>query len=167
MDSGSGLYQAVLVLHITAVIFGFGPLVVAGLWDTLATKRGRQHAAAVGEVQYAVIKIADKIVYVVFILGALLVSFKGGADFADFWVATAMLSFIVALGISHGVLTPNERRLNVLRRELAELEGQVLDGPPEQAVELADRTRRSAAMGTVLNLILVFIIYLMVVKPGG
>jgi hypothetical protein len=167
MDTGSGLYQAVLVLHITAVVFGFGPLVLSGVYDTQATRRGRQHAAAVGEVQMSVVKIAEKIVYLVFILGAWLVSFRGGAEFDDFWVLTAMVSYIVAIGLSHGMLIPNERRLNVLRRELAELDGQDPGGPAEQEVELRDRTKRSAAMGTVLNLILVFIIYLMVVKPGG
>lgn len=165
MDSGSGLYQAVLVLHIVAVIFGFGPLVLGGLYDTQSSKRGRSHAAAVGEVQFAVVKIAEKIVYLVFVLGVLLVLFKGGTEFSDFWVSLAMLSYIVALGISHGVLIPNERRLNVLRRELADLDGQQLSAPPEQEIELADRTKRSAAMGAVLDLVLVFIVYLMVVKP--
>jgi hypothetical protein len=165
MKSGDGLYQAILILHILAVIFGFGPLVLAGLYDTQASKRGRSHAAAVGEVQFAVTKVAEKLVYLVFILGAVLVLADGGAEFDHFWVVTAMFSFVIALGVSHGMLIPNERRLNVLRRELADLDGQELDGPPEQAVELADRTKRAAAMGTVLDLILVFIVYLMVVKP--
>ena len=165
MDTGSGLYQAVLVLHITAVIFGFGPLVLGGLYDTQSSKRSRAHAAAVGEVQFAVVKVAEKIVYLVFIFGVILVAADGGAEFKDLWVSLSMLSYIVAIGISHGMLIPNERRLNVLRRELADLDGEQMDGPPEQAVELADRTRRSAVIGTVLDLVLVFIVYLMVVQP--
>jgi hypothetical protein len=166
MDTGSGLYQAVLVLHITAVVFGFGPLVLTGLYATHANQRGRQHAAAVGEVGFSVALVATKVIYAVAVLGILLVAFDDGPEFSDFWVSLALLSYIVTLGISHGVLVPNERRLNVLRNELAAMDGQQLDGPPEQALELADRTKRAAAMGTVLNLLLVFIVYLMVVQPG-
>jgi hypothetical protein len=168
MGIGSGVYQTVLILHILAVIFGFGPLVLAGLYDVEASKRGRSHAAAVGEVQFAVTKVAEKIVYLVFIFGVTLVLLSDKAwDFGDFWISTAMVSFIVAMGLSHGMLIPNERRLNALRAELAELDGQQLTGLPEQEVELADRSRRSAMVGTALDLILVFILYLMVVKPGG
>ena len=168
MGVGSGAYQTVLILHILAVVFGFGPVVLAGVYDTQGAKRGRSHHAAIGEVQFAVAMIAEKIMYLVFVLGAALVAMsKSAFEFGDFWVATAMLSYIIALGLSHGMLIPNERRLNVLRRELADLEGQTLDGPPEQELELADRAKRSAVVGSALDLILVFIIFLMVVKPGG
>jgi uncharacterized membrane protein len=167
MGTDSGAYKVVLVLHILTVVFGFGPLVLAGLYDTESSKRGRQHAFAVGEVQFAVLKIASYLVYLVFITGIALVMMSDQAwKFDSLWVSLAMLSYIVAIGIWHGTLIPNERRLNTLRRELAQMDGELLDGPPEQAVELADRTKRSAAMGAVLDLILVFIIYLMVFKPG-
>jgi len=167
MGLQGNVYRVVLILHILTVVFGFGPIVLAWLYDTESSKRGRQHAFAVGEVQFAVTSIATYVIYGIFVTGVLLVLASDKAwKFDSLWVSLAMLSYIVAIGISHGMLIPNERRLNVLRRELAQMDGEVLDGPPEQAVELADRTKRAAAMGTVLDLILVFIIYLMVFKPG-
>ena len=168
MGATGTAYRIVFILHILTIVFGFGPLVLGGLYDSLSAKRGRQHAAAVGEVHFAVSQVAEKIVYFVFITGVALVAMSDDAwAMGDLWVSLSMLSYIVGIGISHGMLVPNERRLNVLRRELAELDGQQISGQPEQEVELADRTKRAAAMGAVLDLLLVFIIYLMVFKPGG
>lgn len=167
MGLGGTAYRIVFILHILTLIFGFGPVVLTGLYHVQAARRGRQHAAAVGEVQFSVSKVAEKVIYLVFVTGVLLVLLSDEAwDFGDLWVSLAMLTYIVALGISHGVLSPNARRLNVLRRELADLEGTDVGGTPEQEVELADRTKRAAAMGSVLDLLLVFILYLMVFKPG-
>lgn len=167
MGPDGAAYKVVLILHILTLIFGFGPLVLAGLYDIQASRRGRQHAAAVGEVQFAVSQVAEKVVYLVFVTGVALVLMSDDAwGMGDLWVSLSMLTYIIAIGISHGVLIPNEKRLNTLRRELADLDGQQLGGPPEQEVELNDRTRRSAAMGSVLDLLLVFIVYLMVFKPG-
>ena len=167
MGPDGAAYKVVFIVHILTLIFGFGPLVLAGLYDIQANRRGRQHAAAVGEVQFAVARVAEWVVYLVFVTGIALVLLSDGAwGMGDLWVSLSMLTYIVAIGISHGVLIPNERRLNVLRRELADLDGTDVGGQPEQEVELADCTRRSAAMGTVLDLLLVFIVYLMVFKPG-
>jgi hypothetical protein len=168
MGPGGDLYKIVFMLHILSLIFGFGPLVLTGLYAVMSQRRGAQSSREVGEVHFAVTQVAEKVVYLVFVFGVLLVLLSDGAwSLGDFWVSTAMVSFIAAMGISHGVLVPNEKRMNVLRNELADLDGVTLSGPPEQAVELQDRAKRAAAMGTTLNLVLVFILYLMVFKPGA
>jgi uncharacterized membrane protein len=161
------LYQAMVVIHILTVVFGLGPLVLAGVFAVKAERVDRRAELAVGLVQYEVTKIAHKLVYLIFVTGVALVLMSDGAiEMGDFWVSLSMLTYIAALGISHGMLVPNERRMNVLRKELAEMDGQEFASQPEQALELADRTKRSAAMGMTLNLLTAFLVYLMVFKPG-
>ncbi|MDQ1436533.1 MAG: putative integral rane protein [Acidimicrobiaceae bacterium] len=167
MGPDSGLYKAILVLHILTILFGLGPLVLSFLYNVRAEKIDRRAEALVGEVNAQVAKVPTTIVYFIFVTGALLVMVSDGVwKFGRFWISVAMVSFVVALGISHGILVPNERRMNALRRELADMDGAQLTSPPEQAVELADRAKRAAAMGGALNVIVVFIIYLMVFKPA-
>ncbi|HEV7886120.1 MAG TPA: DUF2269 family protein [Acidimicrobiales bacterium] len=167
MGTDSTAYDIVLVLHILAVIFGFGPLVLSGLYDVVSAKRGRRQAAAVGEVQYAVAKTAEKVVYLVFVFGVALVLMSDGAwSMGDLWISLSMLTYVLAIGLSHGMLMPNERRLNAVKAELAALEDANTRATPEQEGRLAALTKRSAAVGTVLDLMLVFIVYLMVFKPG-
>jgi hypothetical protein len=161
-----GLYKTVLILHILAAIVGFGAVFLNGLYANDARRRPGREGLAVVEANFAVTGVASWIIYLVAALGLALVGLSDGAyAMGDFWVSTALVAFVAALGISHGMLLPNERRMLTLERELLELEGTPLDGPPEQAVELADRSRRAAVMGTVLNLLVVFILYLMVFKP--
>jgi hypothetical protein len=167
MGLDGDLYRAVLLVHILTVIVGFGPLVLNGLYGVRAAKLDRRSAAAVTEVNFSVSQVAARVVYLVFITGVLVVLFSDDTyDLGDLWVSASMVTYVAAIGISHGMLVPNARRMMALQKELADLDGAQLDGPPEQAVELADRAKRAAAMGTVLNLLLVFILYLMVFKPG-
>lgn len=166
MGVDGDLYRAMLVIHILTVVFGLGPLVFAGLYQVNAEKIDRRAEWAVGRVGTSVSSVAEKIVYLIFVTGVALVFMSDDAiRMSDFWVLLSMLTFIVAIGISHGMLAPNERRMNVLREELANLEMTGGLAEPEQEVELKDRAKRAAAMGTVLDLLLVFLLYLMVFKP--
>jgi len=166
MGLDGDLYRAMVVIHILTVVFGLGPMVLAGLYAVNAEKIDRRAEWAVGQVGFSVTKVAEKVVYLIFVTGAALVFMSDDAiKFEDFWVLLSMLTYIVAIGISHGMLVPNERRMNVLREELATLETGGLTAEPEQEVELKDRTKRAAAMGGVLNLLIVFLVYLMVFKP--
>ena len=160
------LYRAMLVLHLVTVVFGLGPLAFSGLYQVKAEKIDRRAEWAVGDVGWEVNKLANKVVYLIFVTGALLVFMSEDKwEFDHFWILLSMLTFIVAIGISHGMLIPNERRMNVLRRELADMETSGLTSEPEQEAELRDRAKRAAAMGAVLNLLTVFLLYLMVFKP--
>ncbi|HZQ26850.1 MAG TPA: DUF2269 family protein [Acidimicrobiales bacterium] len=168
MGVNGGLYKTVLVLHILSATVGFGTVFLNGLYALDAKRRPPREGLAVAEANFAVSGIASWVIFLVFILGAGLVGLSDGAwTMGSFWVSTSMVAFIGGIGISHGLLLPNERRMLALERELLDLEGAKLDGPPEQAVELADRGRRAAALGTVLNILVVFILYLMVFKPGN
>lgn len=166
MGLDGNLYQAMVVIHILTVVFGLGPLVLAGVLAAKAKAMAPKQAAAAAKAQYEFNEIASKIVYLIFITGVAAVLMSDRAwELSDLWVSVSMLTYIVALGISHGMVVPNHRRIVALQQELADLEGTQLSGPPEQAVELADRGKRAAALGFTMNLLTAFLVYLMVFKP--
>src|SRR5205085_7714652 len=89
--------------------------------------------------------------------------------FSQTWIWLALLLYVVALGIVHAVHLPNLRRMNALAADLAAMgpppSGAAAGpppGPPPQAVELDQRGRTAAAIGTLLNLFVVVIVVLMV-----
>lgn len=167
MGLDGNLYQAMVVIHILTVLFGLGPLVLAGLLAAKAKALPPAQGAALAKAQFEFNDVASKIVYLIFVTGVAAVFMSDGYwDLGDLWLSLSMLTYIVALGISHGMVVPNHRRMVALMQELAGLDGAQLSGPPEQAVELGDRAKRAAAMGATLNLLTVFLVYLMVFKPG-
>lgn len=167
MGLGGDLYRAVVVIHILTVVFGLGPLVWNGVVAAKARSGTPQARSIIAQSQFDLSRMASVVVYFIFVTGVAAVLMSDGYwSLGDMWVSLSMLTYIVALGISHGMLQPNARRMLALGKELAELDGAQLSGPPEQAVELADRAKRQAAMGMTLNLLTAFLVYLMVFKPG-
>ena len=75
--------------------------------------------------------------------------------------------YILAIGISHGVLRPNVRKMIALMRELeGAAVGVAAGGPPPQALELEQRGKTVGMAGAVLNLLMVALTALMIWKPG-
>jgi uncharacterized membrane protein len=168
MGVNSGLYKTVEVLHILAAVVGFGAVLWNGFYAVHSKRRPPREALAINEANFAASLAASWAIYLVALLGLALVGLSDGAyRMGDLWVTTSILTFIVALSISHGLLAPNGRRMLALQAELVELDGAELSGPPEQAVELADRAKRQAALGTVNAALTVFLVYLMVFRPWG
>jgi hypothetical protein len=104
----------------------------------------------------------------VFVLGIVLVLLSDDAvEFSQTWVWLAMLLFIVAMGLSFGVLTPTLKRMRALMGEMA-------SGPPPgggsgappQVAEMEGLGKRVAVLGATLQVLLVAILCLMIWKPG-
>lgn len=171
MGIDSGIYKLLLVLHILAAVVGFGGAMLNGLYGMQAKQRRGAEGLAVVEANYFVTtKAAQPAIYLVFVFGVLLVVTSDDTwSFGDLWVSSAMGLYVLAIGLSHGVLLPNVRRMQALMGELVAMgppppQG-VTAGPPPQAVELANRGRTVGAVGAVLNLLVVAILVLMVWKP--
>ncbi len=169
MGPNSGIYKFLLVLHILAVIAGFGPAVMAAAFGAQAKARRGREGLAIAEATFTVIsKYAEWFIYSVPVLGILLVLVSDDAvKFSDTWISLSFLLYIVALGLVHGVHFKNLKRMNVLMAELAAgpPAGAGKGGPPPQVAELEQRGKQVAMVGTVLNLLLVAIVFLMVWKP--
>lgn len=159
----SGIYKALLVLHILSAIVGFGGVMLNGLYGNEAKKRRGAEGLAITEANMFVsFRVAEIAIYLVFVFGVLLVVTSDGAwSFGDLWVSLSMGLYVVAIGLSHGVMQPTVKRM---RNLMAELVG----GPPQatQAAELEQRGKTVAVVGTVLNLLVVAILALMIWKPA-
>lgn len=171
MGRGSTGYDTVLVLHILAAIVGFGTVFLNGVRGAEAKKRPGPGGLAIGESSFRVSALAEKFIYAVGVLGIGLVFMSDDNwTFGQTWVWLSTLLYVVGIGLSHGVLTPSEKRMNALAAELVAAgpppAGAGSAGPPPQVVEMEGLDKRLAAVGTILNLIVVIVVVLMVFKPG-
>jgi|tagenome__1003787_1003787.scaffolds.fasta_scaffold19888936_2 uncharacterized membrane protein len=171
MGITSTAYKIVLLLHILCAIVGFGTVFLNGLYGAQAKRRPGPGGLAIQEANLFVSKIAEYFIYAVFILGIGLVSMSDEAwKFSQTWIWLAMLLYIVGIGVSHGVLFPNAKKLRDLSAELVAVGPPPADappGPPPQVAEMERRGKTLGAASTFLHLLLVAILVLMIWKPGA
>jgi uncharacterized membrane protein len=167
----SGIYKALLVLHILAAIVGFGSVMLNALYGLQARKRRGAEGLAIVEANFFVTtKAAVKAIYLVFVFGVLLVLTSDDIwSFGDLWISLSMGLYVLAMGLSHGVLLPNVERMQALMGELIAMgppppQGATA-GPPPQAVELERRGKTVGMVGAVNNLVVVTVLTLMIWKP--
>lgn len=158
MEVGANLYNLVLVLHILAVIIGFGGTFIADLYGAEAVARPGREGLAVAETTLKVTSRAPTMaVYTVPILGILLVLLSDDTwKFSEAWVSLSFLLYIVLVVLAVTVQVPNVRRMVALR---SGAEG-------AQSVEMQRMARTAATVGGIVNLLWVVILFLMVFKPG-
>jgi uncharacterized membrane protein len=171
MGITSTAYKIVLLLHILCAIVGFGTVFLNGLYGAQAKRRPGPDGLAIQEANLFVSKIAEYVIYAVFILGVGLVSMSDDAwKFSQTWIWLAMLLYIVGIGVSHGVLFPNAKKMRDLSAELVAAGPPPADappGPPPQVAEMERRGKTLGAASTFLHLLLVAILVLMIWKPGA
>lgn len=165
MGTNSGIYKALLVLHILSAIVGFGTVFLNGLRGVEAKKRKGPEGLAVMDTTIAVSDVAMKVIYLVFVFGVALVLTSDDAyQFGDLWVGLSMGLYLVAMGVSHGVLRPNVHRMRALSAELVATPP-APGGPPPQVAEMEQRGKTVAIASVFLNLMVVVILSLMIWKP--
>lgn len=163
----SDLYKLVLLLHILAVVVGIGSQTVNALYGVQARKRPGPGGRSVSEANYAVGTVAEWVIYSIFVSGVLLVLLSDRAwRFGDLWIWLSIILYVAALGLAHGLLRKNHRRINVLLAEMG-AEGPPAGGPPPQAAELGRIGGQQATGGMVMNLLLIALLALMIWKPGS
>jgi uncharacterized membrane protein len=166
LNTASGVYKFLLLLHILSVVVGIGAVMLNGLYAAQSQKRPGPTGRAVSEANFAISGIAEKVIYLIPLWGILLVLASGDQwRFSQTWVWLSILVYIAALGVAHGVLNPGHRRINEL---LAEMENTPppAGGAPPQVAEIQTIGQRQAMAGMFNNLAVVVLIALMVWKPG-
>ena len=149
-------YKVVLLLHILTAIFGFGAVVLNGLYANEAKKRPGPEGLAVFDANFKVTMIGEKLIYVVPLFGLGLVAMSDDFwKFGQTWIISAIVLFIVAIGLSHGALIPAAKK----HREL------MTATPPDPAL-LEANGKKLAMFGGLLNVMLVAMLFLMIWKPG-
>jgi uncharacterized membrane protein len=171
-----GPYKLILVLHILAAIVGFGGVFLNGIYGAQAKARRGAEGLAIAQANYLVSRIAEYFIYAVFVTGILLVVFSDDVwAFGDTWIWSSIALYVVALGVAHGLLQPNVRRMQALMEQLVHMgapPGEQTGAPPPpgslppQVQEMQERGKRVGLAGAFLNVDLVLILTLMVWKPG-
>jgi uncharacterized membrane protein len=156
LGPSSGAYQAVLILHILAVIAGFGAMFVSSAYASQARRASGAGRAAISEASERVFSsVALWAIYAVPILGIALLGMSNKVyKFSQSWVSVAFALYIVILVVLLGAVRPAHRRLNSL------LAGAAPDAEAIGAIE-----KRLAAATGINHLLVVVVVYLMVVKP--
>ena len=162
----SGIFKALLVLHILSAIVGLGAVMLNGLYAAQSQKRPGPAGRAVSEANYAVSNIAEKVIYLIPVFGILLVLASDSAiKFSTTFVWLSLVLFIAALGVSHAVLIPGHRKINAMLLEM-EQGPPPAGGPPPQLAQIQALGKAQAAAGASLNVIVAVILILMIWKPG-
>jgi len=166
-------YKFVLYLHILAVIVGFGAIFLNGIYGRAAEKKKGPEALFLSETVERVGRVAEYVIYTVPLWGLALVGMSDKAwKFSQTWVWLAPVLYVIALGMATGAHLPNIRKMVQLQRELVAMGPPPGQGPgaamaaPPQVAELEARGKRAAALGGLLDVFILVILYLMVFKPG-
>lgn len=163
-------YKLVLVLHILTVIVGLGTVFLNAIYGMQAKSRRGPEGLAIAQANLKVTEIAQYFIYAIPVFGIALVfmSKTDGIDIYKFdqtWIWLSLVLYIVALGLSHGLLMPSVKRMQVLMAEVIAA-GPPAGGPPPQAAEMEQLGKRIAPVGAALNILVIVIVGLMVFKPG-
>jgi uncharacterized membrane protein len=158
-----GVFELMVFLHIVTVVVGIGGVVLNGLYAKHAMKGEGTEGIAVSEANFAVSGVAEKFIYAIPVFGILAVLASDDAyEFSETWIWLSTVLYVVALGISHSIMIPGHRRLNVLGRQLAS--GQ---GGEAEMTEIGKIGKKLAPAGAALDILAIVIIALMVWKPGN
>ncbi len=156
-------YDISLVIHITAVVVGFGATFAEAIMFPVALKVGTRHLPYVHRLQLAINQwLATPALVIIILTGVYQVS-DAGYDFADFWISSAFV-IVIALGaLLGGYFIPADRRLGPMaEREIAAGGG----GDVELSDEYQRGARTEGIVGSITGVLIVAAIYLMVAKPG-
>ena len=169
---GDFTYDALLLLHIVCAIVGFGAVTLNAFYGAEARKRPGPGGLAITEANYVVGGIGQYFIYAVFVFGFLLVLVgnEPAETFGSFWISASIVLYLVAVGISHGVMKPTVKKMIALQQEMVAAGPPPADappGPPPQAAQMAPLGKKLATFGPILNVMLLVILYLMVFKPGA
>ncbi len=152
----SGVYQAVLVVHLVGAVVGFGGSTLGTVMLRRAWADGPDAAGAVRRsFEFASNRLTDVAAYLAGIAGVVAVLVDDRWDFRQGWVTTAFVLYFAWAAIAHGALRPTGAKL-----------AEAMDAGPERAAD-AERLRRRAELWAMAsNLVIVAAIVVMVTKPS-
>jgi predicted integral membrane protein DUF2269 len=165
MGITSGGYKLLLLLHILTVVVGLGSMQLNGLYGRESRQRQGPEGRAIAEATEFVSQIATYVIYLILVTGILLVlSSDDYFKFSDTFIWASLVLYVLALGISHGVIRPNIRTMIGLMREL-ETAPPPAGGPPPQVAKLERHGRIVGTASALLHVFLVVFIALMIWQP--
>ncbi len=167
-DYSDAPYDIVLVLHILCAIVGFGSVTLNAIYGQQAKARRGREGLAIFQANKLVSSIGMYFIYAVFVLGILLVLLGDNAwDFDQTWIMVSIIVFLLAFGVSHGLLLPRVNRMEALMTAMADGPAPGAAGPPPEAAQLEELGKQVGIFSMLLDVALVTILIMMVTKPGA
>ncbi len=114
---GTG-FEILVSLHVLCAIGGFGAVAYNGLYTSLAARRPDGGTSAVLEVNRLVSGLAEMLMYAALLFGVGAVAASHSTiKFSSPWISAAFGVYLVAIGVLHGWIRPNQaRHLEVVKR---------------------------------------------------
>jgi uncharacterized membrane protein len=147
------LYRFLKFLHVLLAIIAVGFNASYGIWLARAT-RDREHALPILR---GIKTLDDRFAnpaYGLLLVTGVAMLIVGDISPSTFWIATSLVLYVVMVVLGLAFYTPILRRQNAMAAA-----GQV------QTEEYGRLARRGAAIGGVLAVLVVVIVFLMVTKP--
>jgi hypothetical protein len=108
----SGIYDALVALHVVSAVVGFGAVALSGIYGAIAGRPTEPDAAEESARYFRAPGRAEWLVLAVPFLGAAALGTRpDGADFGDVWVIGGLVIWMAAAGLLLGVVHPAERDL--------------------------------------------------------
>lgn len=159
------VYDIIFYLHILAAIVGYGGVFLNGLYAQQAAATPAPQQAAITAANTSVSNVAQVFIYANFAFGLIMAIMAEDASpvgFDQAWLSASMLLWIIAIGVSHGIMKPAVKAYTA--DLVAQAEGRE---PGSTGIDLEALNKKMGAAGAFLNLMVVVILYLMVFKPGA
>jgi uncharacterized membrane protein len=155
LDRLVDFYPWLKALHIFLGMVAVGFNVSYGIWQTRAAREPQHMGYALRGIKFLDDRVANPAYVGLALVGVVLILI-GPYDFADLWVAVAIGLYVLLMAIGLAAYSPT------LKRQIAVYESAGPDAP-----EFAALGNRGRMLGILLGVIVVAIILLMVLKPGG
>jgi uncharacterized membrane protein len=166
MAGPTNLSTFLILLHIGCALLGFGGVAYNGIYLLHAHHQSPLQRAAILEANRDVTRIAEILIYAVFVLGLLVVASSHSAwKFSDGWLSAAMALYLVDMGILHGFIRRGQRQYDRLIEQVNGSAVPVGPEPPAEVHEL-NRLEQQISFGWIgFDAVFLIVVYLMVFKP--
>lgn len=162
------LFKLMLLLHIACVVLGFGAVAYNGVYRAKARRMGGAGEVAALEAVGEVNRIAEFVIYAVFVLGILVsLTSKVGKTYSypmkDGWLSASVVLYLIDMGILHGFVKKTERQYGQL---IAQVNGGRSAPSSADAGQLTQLEQRINLGWAAFDVIFLVVMYLMVFTPG-
>lgn len=153
-------YDAVLTVHILAVVVAFGVVFSYPVLDAGFRRAVPGNLAALHQLHLVLGRRVISPAMVVVLLAGVYLALQDPWSLGDPWISATLAILFVLFGLTGGVLTPADRRL----AQLAQRDASSGSAP---SAEYERERRRTDAFGGLALLLVIVAIFLMVAKPGA
>lgn len=152
LGSKSPIYDVILLAHIVCAIGGFGANGLAGLYAGQLDPSPSE-----GAIKYFSNSkfYAEKLIYLIPVFGLTMIAVsRGVSELTEPWVIFGIIAWVVAIGVAHSLVWPNERRISG-----------VIDSQDGSSLKKLGKKVSVGAM--ILDVIFVVTFIVMLTQPGG